>query len=112
VSTDIHDLTEYCPKYEHAMSLLSKRWMGLIIRALLSGETRFNAICTYVPGLSDRLLSERLKELEAEGIVERHVYPETPVRIEYTLTDKGRALRPVVDALQTWSDTYLPDPSA
>ena len=104
----LHDLTEYCPKYEHAMSLLSKRWMGLILRALLSGETRFNAICAYVPGLSDRLLSERLKELESEGIVERRVHPETPVRVEYLLTSKGEALRNVVDAVQDWSDAWVP----
>jgi DNA-binding HxlR family transcriptional regulator len=105
--TALHDLTEYCPKYEHAMSVLGKRWVGLILRALLSGETRFNAICAYVPGLSDRLLSERLKELEAEGIVERRVYPETPVRVEYTLTAKGQALRDVVDAVQDWSDAWV-----
>jgi DNA-binding HxlR family transcriptional regulator len=110
VTTDLHDLTEYCPKYEHAMSLLSKRWMGLVLRALLAGQTRFNQICAYVPGLSDRLLSERLKELEAEGIVERNVYAETPVRVEYTLTSKGDQLRPVVDALQSWADAWV-DPT-
>ncbi len=109
MNAELHDLTQYCPKYEHAMSVLSKRWMGLILRALLSGETRFNAICAYVPGLSDRLLSDRLKELEAEAIVERRVYPETPVRVEYNLTPKGESLRSVVDAIQTWSDAWLPD---
>ena len=111
MNAEIHDLMQYCPKYEHAMSVLSKRWMGLILRALLSGETRFNAICAYVPGLSDRLLSDRLKELEAEAIIERHVYPETPVRVEYRLTPKGESLRSVVDAIQTWSDAWLPDES-
>ena len=109
MNAELHDLTQYCPKYEHAMSVLSKRWMGLILRALLSGETRFNAICAYVPGLSDRLLSDRLKELEAEAIVERRVYPETPVRVEYNLTPKGESLRTVVDAIQTWSDAWLPN---
>jgi len=105
------DLTEYCEKYEQAMSLLGKRWTGLILRALLSGATRFSAICAYVPGLSDRLLSERLKELEAEGIVQRLVYPETPVRIEYVLTPKGRQLRDIVEAVQAWADAWVPAPS-
>ena len=109
VTSDLHDVTAYCPKYEHAMELLGKRWTGLVLRALMSGHTRFNAICNYVPGLSDRLLSERLKELEAEGIVRRTVFAETPVRVEYTLTSKGEELRPVVDALQTWADAWVPD---
>ncbi|HLF77495.1 MAG TPA: helix-turn-helix domain-containing protein [Dehalococcoidia bacterium] len=107
-----HDIDEYCPRYEQAMSVIGKRWTGLILRALLSGACRFNGITAYVPGLSDRLLSERLKELEAEGIVERRVYPETPVRIEYTLTPKGLALRGVVEAAQTWADQWVLLPEA
>jgi DNA-binding HxlR family transcriptional regulator len=109
VTSELHNLTAYCPKYEHAIELLGKRWTGLVLRALMSGHTRFNAICNYVPGLSDRLLSERLKELEAEGIVQRTVFAETPVRVEYTLTPKGEELRPVVDALQTWADAWVAD---
>jgi DNA-binding HxlR family transcriptional regulator len=107
-----HDFTEYCPRYEQAMTIIGKRWTGLILRALFAGACRFNGITAYVPGLSDRLLSERLKELESEGIVERHVYPETPVRIEYTLTPKGRALRGVVEATQAWADEWVPLPEA
>jgi DNA-binding HxlR family transcriptional regulator len=106
------DIAAYCPRYEQAMSVLGKRWTGMIIRALLSGSCRFNAIASYVPGLSDRLLSERLKELEAEGIIERHVYPETPVRIEYVLTPKGHALRPIVEAVQAWSDRWVTPPES
>jgi len=105
---EVMDLTHYCEKYEAAMSLLGKRWTGLILRALLAGETRFSAICAYVPGLSDRLLSERLKELEAENIVERIVYAETPVRIEYVLTAKGMQLRDIVEAVQIWADNWIP----
>jgi DNA-binding HxlR family transcriptional regulator len=97
----------FCPLYERAISIISKRWTGLIIRALLSGTCRFNGISSYVPGLSDRLLSERLKELEAEGVVERRVYPETPVRIEYVLTPKGKALRAIVDAVQGWANEWI-----
>src|SRR6266545_6364502 len=96
-----------CPRYERAIAVLGKRWTGLIIRALLDGTCRFNGISSFVPGLSDRLLSERLKELEAEGIVQRRVYPETPVRIEYRLTPKGEDLRPVFDACQHWADAWI-----
>jgi DNA-binding HxlR family transcriptional regulator len=102
------NLSDFCPRYERAMSLLSKRWTGVILRALLAGTCRFNGICAYVPGLSDRLLSERLKELESEGIVERRVYAETPVRIEYVLTPKGEELRDVVQVVQVWADRWLP----
>lgn len=108
---DAHDYSHYCPKYEEAMAVLGKRWTGLILRALFSGNNRFSTICGYVPGLSDRLLSERLKELEHLGIIQRCVFPETPVRVEYHLTTKGEQLRPVVDAVQAWADTWiiLPD---
>ncbi len=102
-----HDFTQYCPKYEEAMSLLGKRWTGLILRALFSGNSRFSSICAYVPGLSDRLLSERLKEMEQQGIIERRVYAETPVRVEYVLTHKGEELRGVCDAVQHWADTWI-----
>jgi len=102
-----HDFSDYCPKYEEAMALLGKRWTGLILRALFSGSTRFSSICAYVPSLSDRLLSERLKELENMGIIERRVYAETPVRIEYVLTLKGEELRPVADAIQAWADSWV-----
>lgn len=104
---DAHDYSDYCPKYEEAMALLGKRWTGLILRALFSGNTRFSTICHYVPGLSDRLLSERLKELEQQGIVQRRVFAETPVRVEYLLTSKGEQLRPVVDAVQAWADSWI-----
>jgi DNA-binding HxlR family transcriptional regulator len=105
---DEQGIDAYCLRYEKAMTIMSRRWTGLIIRALLSGTTRFNGISNYVPGLSDRLLSERLKDLEAEGIVERRVYPETPVRIEYVLTPKGQALREVVEVIQYWANQWLP----
>ena len=105
-------LIEYCPRYEKVMALLGKRWTGVILRALLAGSCRFNSISAYVPGLSDRLLSERLKELEAEGIVERRVYPDTPVRIEYVLTDKGQELRDIVQVVQVWADKWVPSEEA
>ena len=104
---DVSHLAEFCPKYERAISILGKRWTGLLLRAMFAGSCSFSSISAYVPCLSDRILSERLKELEAEGIVERRVYPETPVRIEYVLTQKGQDLRPVVDAVQVWADGWI-----
>lgn len=94
---------ELCPRFHRAVELIGRRWTGAILRALLSGETRFSDIAHAIPGLSDRLLSERLKELETEGVVIRVVYPETPVRIEYHLTDKGQDLSMVVEAISEWS---------
>lgn len=77
------------------------------MRALLSGVTRFSDLTEVIPGLSDRMLSERLKELEAEGIVARVVFPATPVRIEYHLTEKGQALGAVVSAIAAWAEEWL-----
>jgi DNA-binding HxlR family transcriptional regulator len=74
---------------------------------MLSGEARFNDIASVVPGLSDRLLSERLKELEAEGIVTRTVMASTPVRVDYALTEKGQALSEVIAAVSTWAEEWL-----
>jgi len=105
-------LERTCPRYERAVRILGKRWTPLIIRALLGGACRFSEIGAYVSPISDRLLSERLKELEVEGIVERRVYPETPVRIEYVLTDKGRELQDVVESIQRWADRWHAEPAA
>ncbi|MDF2903354.1 MAG: hypothetical protein K0S25_992 [Bacillus sp. (in: firmicutes)] len=85
---------------------MSQRWTGLIIYQLLSGPQRFCSIETSI-GISGRLLSERLKNLESEGIVKREVFSETPVRIEYSLTEKGRSLEPFMKALEKWSQAWL-----
>ncbi|MCQ6559669.1 winged helix-turn-helix transcriptional regulator [Paenibacillus mendelii] len=95
-----------CPRVEKGMQVLSKRWAILIIYQLLSGPQRFCTIESALP-ISGRLLSERLKELEHEGIVHREVYPEMPVRIEYSLTDKGLALEPVVREMEKWSSAWI-----
>lgn len=92
-----------CPNYHRAIELIGRRWTGAILSAMLGGAIRFTDIIHAVPGLSDRLLSERLKELEGEGIIHRCVHPETPVRIEYLLTDKGRDLGAVTDAVSAWA---------
>ena len=100
-------ISPFCPAYHQAVELIGRRWTGAILRVLLSGATRFSDVTTTIPGLSDRLLSERLKQLESEGIVTRTVYPETPVRVEYRLTEKGRALTDVVVAISAWAETWL-----
>ncbi|WP_141924684.1 winged helix-turn-helix transcriptional regulator [Haloactinospora alba] len=98
-----------CPRYHAALDIIGRRWAGAIVRALLAGETRFNDIAAAWPAMSHRVLSQRLKELEEEGIVRRVVHDETPVRIEYRLTDKGEALSDVVAELSRWADTWLPE---
>jgi DNA-binding HxlR family transcriptional regulator len=95
-----------CPKFEKAMQLLGKRWVGLILYQLLSGSQRFSEIEAALP-ISGRLLSERLKDLEKEGLVCRQIYAEVPVRVEYTLTDKGKAMDPIIKEIQTWSSTWV-----
>lgn len=96
-----------CGKYHQAIELVGKRWTGAILFVLMDGPLRFSEVKLLVPDLSDRLLSERVKELEAEGIVERRVHDEVPVRVEYVLTDKGEALEPVVRSLKGWARSWL-----
>ncbi len=95
-----------CPKFENAFELLGKRWTGLIIRTLLNGQKRFSDISEAIPNMSARMLTERFKELEEEGIIIRKVYPETPVRIEYELTEKGADLQSVMDEIQKWAEKW------
>jgi DNA-binding HxlR family transcriptional regulator len=101
-----------CPRFHHAVELIGRRWTGAILQGLLDGATRFSELAAAVPGLSDRLLSERLRELEAEGIVGRAVIPAVPVRVEYRLTAKGRALAPVLAAITAWAQEWIPLPDA
>ena len=96
-----------CPRYHRAVELIGRRWTGAIIVLLLQGGKRFHELAGSIPQMSDRMLSERLKELEAEGIVLRTVTSESPVRIEYALTDKGRALQGLVNEIQAWANEWL-----
>lgn len=100
----------FCPIFHRAVELIGRRWTGAIVRALLSGVVHFSELARVIPDLSDRMLSERLKELEAEGVVARRVVPSTPVRVEYHLTEKGRALAPVLDAIGQWAGEWLHGP--
>src|SRR5262245_49896874 len=99
----------FCPAFHHAVELIGRKWTGAIIRAMLHGRSRYSEILASVPGLSDRMLSERLRELEHEDVVVRTVIPETPVRIEYHLTDKGKSLADVMRTIASWANEWESD---
>lgn len=101
-------VTAICPRYHHAVELIGRRWNGAIVRILLDGPARFAEIASKIPDISDRMLAERLKELEAERVIVRNVIPETPVRVEYSLTEMGRALEPAIQALSDWAQEWIP----
>ena len=97
-----------CPLYHEAVELIGRRWTGAIVAVLLTGgPMRFSEIAHAVPQISDRLLSERMKELEARGVVERRVDPGPPVKVEYALTPMGRSLEPALNALRAWAQHWL-----
>jgi DNA-binding HxlR family transcriptional regulator len=96
-----------CPLYHEAVELVGRRWTGAILRVLMDGPLRFSEIAQCVPELSDRLLSERMKELERRGIVERTVTSGPPVRVEYSLSRMGRELEPALSELQHWAKRWL-----
>lgn len=99
--------SQLCPRFEKAMGIVSQRWTGLIIYQLLkTSPQRFSEIESSV-SISGRVLSERLKDLEKLGIVKREVFPETPVRIEYSLTEKGLALLPVLNSVEKWAEEWV-----
>lgn len=111
---ELHDpesLSAFCPRFHHAVELVGRRWTGAILRAMFAGSTRFSDIASTVPGLSDRLLSERLKELTHEGLVERVAHQDSG-RVEYHLTTMGHELAPVIGCLSDWADRWLPLPEA
>jgi DNA-binding HxlR family transcriptional regulator len=102
-----------CPYYHEAIELIGKRWTGAIVVVLLdAGPMRFSEIASAVPELSDRLLSERMKELEARGVVERRVLDGPPVRVEYRLTAMGRELEPALSQLKAWAQQWLREDAA
>lgn len=110
-SADCYDMTVEsgccCPLYHEAIELVGRRWTGAILRVLMDRPMRFSEVGQAVPELSDRLLSARMKELEARGIVERTVHPGPPVRVEYSLSEMGRELGPALNQLEEWAQRWL-----
>ena len=109
-ATQRRDLSGFCPRFHHAVELIGRRWTGAIVRALCGGPLRFNELLSTIPGLSDRLLTERLRELEREHIVSRVVVPGPPVRVQYSLTERGIELEPIVRALGDWAEIHVSAP--
>ncbi len=104
--------TQLCEKLQTALDLLSKRWNGLIVGALLERPLRYSQLSAKVEVIGDRMLSERLKELEEHGIVERRVTARPVIRAEYRLTKKGRAFGRVLGAMSRWAEEWVDSPSA
>lgn len=98
---------ERCPEYHQAVELIGRRWMGAILYALMHGPLRFNELESMIPGISHRLPTERLRELEEYGIVIRHVIASSPVRVEYELTEAGLDLQDAVIAIMNWGTKWL-----
>ena len=101
------DIPRLCTKFHRASELIGRRWTGAIIFVLLERRCRFAVLRQAIPDITDRMLSDRLQELEAEGIVERTVVPETPIRVEYSLSQKGRALAGAIEAISKWADKWV-----
>jgi DNA-binding HxlR family transcriptional regulator len=97
-----------CSRFQQAIEFIGRRWNGAILYVLLDGPCRFNELLARVPNLSDRLLTERLRELEIAGMVTREVQPGPPVRVVYELTDAGRALNEVIQSISTWARAWMP----
>jgi DNA-binding HxlR family transcriptional regulator len=96
-------LERYSEPFQRALELIGKRWTGAVLRMLLAEAARFNKLLMGIPGISDRVLTERLRELEASGLVVRIVDPGPPVRVTYELTARGRQLAPVFQAVDAWA---------
>ncbi|WP_443080829.1 winged helix-turn-helix transcriptional regulator [Trichococcus sp. K1Tr] len=96
-----------CPKFEKTFSILGKKWTGLIIEVLMDGDKRFKELAVQIPNVSDRVLVERLKELEDEKIVVRTENPAAAIKVMYGLSDKGKALNNVMLEIQNWSDAWV-----
>ena len=101
-----------CPRYHHAVELIGRRWAGAIVDILLRGPARYNELRAEIPDISDKMLAERLKELEVEGVLVRTVIPHPPVGVEYRLTEKGRALESAVSAIGKWAEKWVSVPTA
>lgn len=95
-----------CPRFHEAVELVGRRWTGAILFSLIDGPLYFRELLSAVPGVSDRLLSQRLRELEAEGLVERSVHEGAPARVSYRLSETGEALEPALTLLHDWAQGW------
>jgi DNA-binding HxlR family transcriptional regulator len=107
----VRTTSRVCLKFQAAVDLLGKRWSMLILQQLLEGPRRYSELADMLDVMSEKMLSERLKELEATGLAERRVIAGHPVRVEYHLTDKGRALGRVIGSLERWADQWMATPA-
>ena len=94
-----------CP-VETTLTLIGDKWKVLILRDLMTGTKRFGELKRTVGGVSQKVLTAQLRDMEANGLVNRTVYPEVPPRVEYSLTELGRSLKPILDVLQRWGEDY------
>lgn len=104
--TEEGPMTPFCEHFSVAMNLLSRRWMGQVLRVLITGPHRFNEILDAIPGISDPLLTHRLRELEANKLLERKVIPSSPIRVEYELTAAGQDLEEAFKGLAVWAGKW------
>ena len=102
------NVPQLCTRFHYASELIGRRWNGAIIFMLLKQTCRFATLRDSIPGITDRMLSERLQELEQEGLVDRVVVPETPIRVEYSLTRKGKGLAEAIHSLASWAEKHIP----
>jgi DNA-binding HxlR family transcriptional regulator len=96
-----------CSRFHQAVELIGGRWTGAIIQTLLQGKTRYASIKSAIPDITDRMLSERLRSLESEELLTRRVVPESPVRVEYELTEKGRSLQSSLKEIGAWAERWI-----
>jgi|SRR5205809_4605833 len=108
MSDTLSPTAQVCSRFHRAIELIGGRWTGAILQTLLQGTCRYAAIKGAIPDITDRMLSERLRSLEAEGLVERAVIPDTPVRVEYELTTKGRELQNALREIGSWAERWIP----
>jgi DNA-binding HxlR family transcriptional regulator len=99
---------QVCSRFHQAVELIGGRWTGAIIQTLLQGKTRYALIKAAIPDITDRMLSERLRSLESEELLTRKVVPDSPVRVEYELTEKGRSLESSLNEIGAWAERWIP----
>jgi len=105
---DYPEISPVCTRFHKAIELIGSRWTGAILQTLLQGRSRYASVKAAVPEITDRMLSERLRSLEAEGLLLRTVVPESPVRVEYELTRKGRELQDALREIGSWAERWIP----